>query len=77
MMIADDHDAYLIDLSGEVTLGEESQVGDDVEVSSVVEGIEGEIRFRLVQSPSGRWRVFQVIVLGGDETAIPWSVPSG
>lgn len=77
MMIADDHDAYLIDLSGEITLGEESQVGEDVEVSSVVEGIEGEVRFRLVQSPSGRWRVFQVIVPGGDETAIPWSVPSG
>lgn len=77
MMIADRNDAYLIDLSGDVTLGEESQVGDDVEVFSVVEGIDGEVRFRLVQSPSGRWRVYQVIVPGGDEAAIPWSVPSG
>lgn len=77
MMIADRNDAYLIDLSGDVTLGEESQVGDDVEVSSAVEGIDGEVRFSLVESPSGRWRVYQVIVPGGDETAIPWSVPSG
>jgi len=76
MMIADRNDAYLIDLSGDVTLGEESHVGDDVEVSSVVEGIDGEVRFRLTQSPSGRWRVYQVIVPGGDETAIPWSVPT-
>ncbi len=76
MMIADRNDAYLIDLSGDVTLGEESHVGDDVEVSSVVEGIDGEVRFRLTQSPSGRWRVYQVIVPGGDETAIPWSVPA-
>lgn len=75
MMIADDHDAYLIDLSGGVIPGEESQVGDDVEVSGVVEGIEGDVRFRLVQSPGGRWRVRQVIVPGGDEDMIPWSVP--
>ncbi|NOY57050.1 MAG: hypothetical protein GXP34_13845 [Actinobacteria bacterium] len=77
MMIADRNDAYLIDLSGDVTPGDETQVGDDIEVSSVVAGIDGEVRFRLAQSPSGRWRVLQVIVPGGDETAIPWSVPSG
>ena len=75
MMIADRNDAYLIDLSGEVTPGDESQVGEDVEVASVVEGIEGEVRFRLTESPSGRWRVHQVIVSGGDEDMIPWSVP--
>ncbi len=76
MMIADRNDAYLIDLSGDVTVGEELQVGDDVEVSGVVEGIDGAVRFRLTQSPSGRWRVHQVIVPGGDEGMIPWSVPS-
>ncbi len=77
MMIADRHDAYLIDLSGRVTPGDESMVGEDVEVLGVVEGIRGEVRFRLVESPSGRWRVYQVVVPGGDESAIPWSVPSG
>lgn len=75
MMIADEHDAYLVDLSGDVAVGEESAAGDDVEVSTVVEGIDGEVRFRMVQSPSGRWRVLQVIVPGGDEDLIPWSVP--
>ncbi|MFV1962427.1 MAG: hypothetical protein ACC658_11415, partial [Acidimicrobiia bacterium] len=74
MMIADRNDAYLVDLSGNVTPGNESSVGDDAEVVSVVEGIEGEVRFRLTQSPSGRWRVHQVIVPGGDEDIIPWSV---
>jgi len=74
MMIANRNDAYLIDLSGNVTPGNESSVGDDAEVVSVVEGIEGEVRFRLTQSPSGRWRVHQVIVPGGDEDIIPWSV---
>lgn len=76
MMIADEHDAYLIDLRGDVTPGGETPLGDDVEVTGVVEGIDGEVRFRMVQSPSGRWRVFQVIVPGGDENTFPWSVPS-
>lgn len=75
MTTADEHDAYLIDLSGAVTISEESQAGDDAEVSTVVEGINGDVRFRLVQSPTGRWRVYQVIVPGGDEDLIPWSVP--
>lgn len=75
MMIGDDHDAYLIDLSGEVTLGDESLVGEHTEVVAAVEGIEGDVLFRLTQSPSGKWRVNQVIVPGGDEDMIPWSVP--
>lgn len=76
LMIADEHDAYLIDLRGDVTPGGETPVGDDVEVTSVVEGIDGEVRFRMVRSPSGRWRVLRVIVPGGDEGNIPWSIPS-
>ena len=79
MMIADRNDAYLVDLSGTVVPGDESVVPGAgsvvVEVPAVVEGIEGEVRFRLVQSPSGRWRVYQVIVPGGDEALVPWSVP--
>jgi hypothetical protein len=75
MMIADRNDAYLIDLSGEVTVGGESLVGEDVDVLSTVDGIEGEVRFRVTKSPSGRWRVHQVIVPGGDQDMIPWSVP--
>ncbi len=75
MMIADEHDAYLIDLRGDVTPGGETPVGDDVEVAGVVEGIDGEVRFRMVQSPSGRWRVLRVIVPGGAEVNGPWSIP--
>ena len=53
MMIADEHDAYLVDLSGDVAVGEESAAGDDVEVSTVVEGIDGEVRFRMCNHRAG------------------------
>lgn len=71
MLVADRHDAFLIDLSGPVSLeGSESS-----DVVATVEGVEGEIVIRMTESPSGNWRVHQVIVPGGDEELIPWSVP--
>jgi hypothetical protein len=74
------HDRLLIDLRGEVvftgsrpTLNlDEGLTGFDV--LATVEGIEGDVIFRMVQAPSGRWRVQQVIVPGGDEALIPWSI---
>ena len=44
-----------------------------VNVFTTVEGIDGEVIFRMVQSPSGRWQVLQVIEPGGDESMLPWS----
>ena len=41
-----------------------------------LEGVDGEVIIRLSKSPKGTWRVRQVIVPGGDETQIPWSVPT-
>jgi hypothetical protein len=76
MLIADRNDAFLIDLSGETSLGEARTVADTAEVAAEVEGIDGEVTFWLVESPSGRWRVHQVILPGGDDESIPWSVPS-
>ena len=73
MLMAGRHDAFLIDLGGEVTF-EETASSD---VSAVVAGIDGAVVFRMVESPSGRWRVRQVLVPGGDETILPWSVPVG
>jgi len=75
---AADHDVFLIDLRGEVEI---LDVGterlDDyptVDVAASVEGIDGETVFRLRQVPSGTWKVHQVIVPGGDEDQVPWSV---
>ena len=77
MMAAKEHSALLIDLSGTVsiqdTIASPSQESTDVVTS--IDGIAGNVVFRTVQSPSGRWRVLQVIVPGGDEDQIPWSMP--
>jgi hypothetical protein len=71
---------YLIDLHRPVTILEtihlESSEGETVAlVSALLEGTEGMIIFRLKQAPSGRWRVLQVVVSGGDEEMYPWAVP--
>jgi hypothetical protein len=76
MLIADRNDAFVIDLSGTVALGESTSVGDSAEVPAEVDGIPGTVVIRLTGSSSGRWRVHQVVVPGGDEERIPWSVPS-
>jgi hypothetical protein len=81
MVSAKEKGILLIDLSGDVeiidTENSETHVGDDaVDVIAKVEGIEDEVVFRMVESKEGRWRVFQVIVAGGDEEIIPWSVPN-
>jgi hypothetical protein len=47
-----------------------------VDVITAVEGVEGEVTFRMVPTPSGRWQVMQVILSGGDEELLPWSVVS-
>ena len=47
------------------------------DLTATVEGTEGPVVFRMVQAPSGRWRVLQVIAPGGDTGFIPWSIPTG
>jgi hypothetical protein len=78
MLAAKKHSALLIDLSGEVTIISselsETTKEDALDIITNVEGIEGQVVFRMVQAPSGRWRVFQVIVPGGDEEMWPWGV---
>ena len=82
MMAGDEYDAFLIDLNGEVTIIDtkpsqsELVEEDTTDVIAEVEGIEGEVIFRMVETPSGKWRVVQVLVPGGDEGMFPWAVPS-
>ena len=72
MLVADEHDAFHIDLSGQVTL----EPTESSDVLASVEGIDGEIVIKMTESPGGDWRVYQVIVPGGDAEDFPWSVPN-
>lgn len=78
MLFADRHDAFLIDLSGEVDFSGESPGArwGYTDLIAEVEGIEGDVTFRMTETLSGRWRVYQVIVPAGDEQSIPWAVPT-
>jgi hypothetical protein len=78
MMAAKEHSAFLIDLGGAVTIQNSipSSQQECIDVIASVVGIDGNVTFRTIQSPSGRWRVLQVIAPGGDEKRIPWSTPT-
>ena len=83
MLFAIEHEAFLIDLSSNVTILESRAYSPETEdertfmdVVTTVENIKGDVIFRMVQAPSGRWRVEQVITDGGDEERIPWSIPA-
>jgi hypothetical protein len=80
MLSAKENSALLIDLSREVKItdSKKSETNDDddaVDVITTVDGLDEVVIFRMVQAPSGNWRVYQVIATGGDEDMIPWSVP--
>jgi hypothetical protein len=77
MMLADEHDAFLIDLSGPVSIVDVSDTtGGYTKVTAEVDGIEGEVTFLVTQSRTERWKVAQVILPNGDTTLVPWAVPA-
>ncbi len=75
MLLADANDALLIDISP-VSLAAGETTTDTAEVIADLAGIDGEVVIRLVKRREGNWGVRQVIVPGGDESQIPWSVPA-
>lgn len=77
MLAAGQNSNFLIDLSGDTSIlnSEPRSDGSEVDVFANVEGIDGDIIFRTEQAPSGRWRIKQVIVPGGNEDLVPWTVP--
>ncbi|MDJ0496707.1 MAG: hypothetical protein QNJ89_02680 [Acidimicrobiia bacterium] len=77
MLLADEADGFLIDLSEGFDIEEHVTSGDVATVTGRVGGIEEAVTFRLSRSDSGRWRVHQVAVPGGDPELIPWSAPNG
>jgi hypothetical protein len=75
MLAAVENEILLIDLTKDVAFGAVEHSGSSARVAAEVEGIDGATSFVLEQSASGRWRVMQVVVPGGDTEQIPWSVP--
>ena len=72
---------YLIDLNRSITILETkiktSKEGEDTAiVTAVFNESKSKVTFHLRQSLSGRWRVLQVILLGGDESIFPWAAPT-
>jgi len=81
MLAAQNHDLLLVDLSGTTKIKGTEPARDtvghpatDVSVSS--SQYEGDLIFRTVQAPSGRWRVYQVFLPGGNEDFVPWAISS-
>ncbi len=77
MLIADENDAFLIDLSGNLTIRSEEITYDTAIVSAEVSGIAGEVEFHLWESATGRWQIEQVFVPESDEGPISWPAPLG
>jgi hypothetical protein len=80
MLAARKHSAFVIDLTGpvEILSSEPSATRRDdpaIDVTVRVEKIDEEVVFRMVQAPSGRWRVYKVFVMGGEDGWPPWGIP--
>ncbi len=62
MLIADENDGFVIDLSGDLVIkNEELGIGTAV-VAAEVAGIAGEVEFDLRESGTGRWQIERVSV---------------
>lgn len=75
MLVADEHDAFLIDLSDVAGLELGDTNDDEATVIGEFDGIDDPIQIVLRKDQADRWLVHQVIVPNGNEEQIPWSVP--
>jgi hypothetical protein len=81
MLAATEQDALLIDLHGDLTIigTEDSDTfdGDDAEdVIAEVEGVRGDVTFRMVRDPERQWRVFWVGAPREGVDSWPWATPT-
>ena len=72
MLVAGEHDAFTIDLSGPARITGETVDGDQAEVSAEAEGIEGPVIISMKKSPKGRRRVLSVATGGEGAPAVVW-----
>ena len=76
MLVADEYDAFTIDLSGPVQITDEMVDGDGVELSAEAAGIEGTVTLHMARSFKGRWRVREVATGGDGERPVVWPDPN-
>ena len=75
MLVADEYDAFVIDLSGPVRVTDETVDGDEAELSAEVAGIEGTVTLHMEKSFKGNWRVRDVTIGGEEEPPVVWPRP--
>ncbi len=75
MLVADEYDAFTIDLSGPVQITDEMVDGDGVELSAEAAGIEGTVTLHMAKSFKGLWRVREVTTGGEGEPTVVWPDP--
>ncbi len=76
MLGADEHDAFIIEMSGPVRVTDETVDGDEAELSAEAAGIEGTVTLHMEKSPKGHWRVLNVATGGEVEPAVVWPDPN-
>ncbi|MEE9206384.1 MAG: hypothetical protein V3U50_05315 [Acidimicrobiia bacterium] len=75
MLVADEYDAFIIDLSGPVRVTDETVDGDEAELSAEAAGIEGTVTLRMAKSFKGSWRVREITMGDEGEPAVVWPRP--
>lgn len=80
MLAAEKHGFLLVDLSGNFKIQGTQDARDTVgypatDVLANSTHYDDVVVFRTVEAPSGKWRVYQVILPGGNIDSVPWAVP--
>ena len=76
MFAADEHDAFIIDLSGPVRVTDQMVDGDEAELSAEASGIEGTVTLQMEKWFEGSWRV-RIVTIGSDgERPVVWPDPN-
>jgi len=76
MFAADEHDAFIIDLSGPVRVTGQMVDGDEAKLSAGAAGIEGTVTLHMETSLKGSWRVRSVTMGSDGEPPIVWPDPN-
>ena len=76
MFAADEHDAFIIDLSGPVRVTGQMVDGDEAKLSAGAAGIEGTVTLHMEKSLKGSWRVRSVTMGSDGEPPIVWPDPN-
>jgi len=76
MFAADEHDAFIIDLSGPVRVTDQMVDGDEAEISAEAAGIDASVTLHMEKSFEGRWRVRSVTMDSDGERPVVWPDPN-